>query len=119
METWKHLLPISEKSLSYLTLFSTNQCSLIPNSRVFLNGYKFFTDKSLSNITFTDSSIGKIRVFDPNKAHSHDMMCICMLKICGDSFYKPLGLFFRNSLDHGVFPQNWKKKPRLFLFVKK
>ena len=90
--------------------FFANQCSLIRNSSVLPTDYEFFTDKSLSNITFTDNDIGKITSsLDPNKAHGHDMMIIHMLKICGDSIYKPLGLIFRACLEHRVFPQNWKK----------
>ena len=50
-------------------------------------------------------------ILDPNKAHCHDMMSTHMLsaKICRDSICKPLGLVFRAFLEHGVFPQNWKK----------
>ena len=32
-----------------------------------------------------------------------------MLKICGDSIYKPLRLTFRASLDQGNLPLSWKK----------
>ena len=32
-----------------------------------------------------------------------------ILKICGDSINKHLGLIFRVCLQHGIFPQNWKK----------
>ena len=45
----------------------------------------------------------------PNKAHGHDMISIRMLKICGDSIYKPLRLTFRASLDQENFPLSWKK----------
>ena len=35
------------------------------------------TDKSLSNITFTEKDIEKvIQSLDPNKAHGHDMISI-------------------------------------------
>ena len=37
------------------------------------------------------------------------MMSICMLEICGDTIYNPLGLTFRDCLGHGVCPQNYKK----------
>ena len=64
-----------------------------------------FTDESLSNITFADKDIGRITSgLDPSKAHGHDMMSICMLKICGDSIYKPLALIFRACSKHGFFP---------------
>ena len=32
-----------------------------------------------------------------------------MLKICGDSVYKPLEMIFRPTLLTGVFPSEWKK----------
>ena len=54
-----------------------------------------------------------------NKAYGHDMMSIRMLKICGDSNYKPLGLIFRACLEHRVFPQNWKKANVLPIHKKK
>ena len=37
------------------------------------------------------------------------MMSIRMLKICGGSINKPLEPIFKACLEHGVFPQNWKK----------
>ena len=90
--------------------FSVNQCSLIRNKIVLPTDYELFTHKSLSNITFTGNDIGKIiSSLNPSKAHGHDMMSICMLKICGDSIYKPSRPIFRACLEHGAFPQNWKK----------
>ena len=80
------------------------------NSSVLPTDYKLFADKFLSKITFTDSDIGRIRSsLDPKKVHSHDLMSIRMLQICEDSTYKPLGFIFSSCLEHGVFPQNWKK----------
>ena len=80
------------------------------NSSVLPPDFELFTDKSISNITFTDNDIGRIiHGLDPNKAHGHDMMNIRVLKICGDSINKLLALIFRASLEHGVFLQNWKK----------
>ena len=90
--------------------FFANQCSLVRNSSVLPTDFELSTDKSLSNITFTDSDIGRIiNSLDPNKAHGHDMMRIHMLKICGESINKPLGIIFRASLEHGFFPRYWKK----------
>ena len=59
-----------------LNSFFVNQCSLIRK-----------------NDTFTENDIGRlINSLDPNKAHGHEMMDICMLKIGGDSLNKTLGL---------------------------
>ena len=37
------------------------------------------------------------------------MISIRMLKICGDSILKPLGLIFKSCLENGRFPIEWKK----------
>ena len=49
-----------------------------------------------------------IHNFDPNKAHGHDMISIRMLKICGNSIYKPLQLIFRSCIVIGKSPSEWK-----------
>ena len=85
--------------------FFANQCSLITNTSELPTDYESLTDKSLSNISFTDNDIRKIiKGLDLNKAHGHDKMSKHMVKICGDSIYKPLRLIFRASLDQSTFP---------------
>ena len=82
----------------------------VRNSSVIPTDFKLFTDKSLSNITFIENDIGRIiSSLDPNKGLDQDMMSIRILKICDDSINKPLRLIFRACLEHGMFPQNWKK----------
>ena len=69
---------------------------------------------------FADNDIGRIiSSLVPNKDHGHDMMSTHMLKNCGDSIYKPLGLIFTACLEHRVFPLKIGKKSMLFLFIKK
>ena len=98
------------KKAELFNFFFANQCSLISSSSALPTDYELFTDKSLSNITFTDDDIGKtISSLDRSKAHDHDMMSIRILKIRGDSIYRSIGLIFRTCLEHRVFPQNWKK----------
>ena len=46
---------------------------------------------------------------DPNKAHGHDMFSIRMIKLCGNSMYKPLSIIFNDCLNEGKFPHEWKK----------
>ena len=54
------------------------------------------TDRSLSNITFTDNDIGEIiKGLHPNKGHGHDMISIRRLKLWGGSIYKSLQLILR------------------------
>ena len=98
-----------EKAELFNTFFA-NQCSSVRNSSVIPTDFKLFTDKSLSNITFIENDIGRIiSSLDPNKGLDQDMMSIRILKICDDSINKPLRLIFRACLEHGMFPQNWKK----------
>ena len=50
-----------------------------------------------------------IQNLDPNKAHGHDKISICMIKICGKSVCKPLNLIFNRCIDTDSFPLEWKK----------
>ena len=69
----------------------------------------FRTDKRLSSVTFSAEDIGKvIQGLDHNKAHGHDNISICMLKICGDTICKPLEMIFSQALTSGSFPSEWK-----------
>ena len=49
-----------------------------------------------------------LAALDPNKAHAHDNVRIRMLKICGSSIYKPLEMIFKQCIETGVFPSEWK-----------
>ena len=53
------------------------------------------TENVISSIDFGSDDIAKIiHNLDPNKAHGHDMISICMLKICGNSIYKTTSVNF-------------------------
>ena len=68
------------------------------------------TDNRLSSVSFSQDGIAKIiQNLDPNKAHGHDNISIRMLKICGSSIYKPLEMIFKQCIETGVFPSEWKK----------
>ena len=57
----------------------------------------------------TDDIKSIINKLDPNKAHSHDMISIRMIKLCGDFIYKPLEMIFKSCLNQGIFPVEWIK----------
>ena len=64
----------------------------------------------LFQITFTSDGIATlIQNFDPDKAHGHGMLSICMLKLCGKSICKPLDLISQSCIKYGEFPTEWKK----------
>ena len=50
-----------------------------------------------------------IRALDINKARGHDNISTCMIKICDSSIVKTLSIIYRNSLNSGIFPNNWKR----------
>ena len=55
---------------------------------------------------------------DPNKAHGHDMLSIRMLKLCGESIYKPLNIIFKFCLETGQFLSD-RKEVTVFPVFKK
>ena len=58
-----------------------------------------------------------IQQLSPNKANSHDMISIQMLKICGKSICRPFELIFNEGRSNSVFPSEWKKGNVEFLFT--
>ena len=77
------------------------------------------TDNRLSSASFSQDNIAKIiQKFDPNKAHGHDNISTCMLKICGSSIYKAMELIIKQFIETGVFPSEWKKGNIVFIHKK-
>ena len=67
------------------------------------------TDQYLANTEFMKDDIKRIICkLDPNKAHDHDMISICMLKISGNTIIEPLFKIFKNCLKGGIFSDDWK-----------
>ena len=62
---------------------------MITISIALLTNCERFKGKSLCKIIHIENDIGKIKARLPQSTHAHDLMSICMLKICGDSIKKP------------------------------
>ena len=85
--------------------FFSKQCSLISNNNSLPNYINYTSQKPLSTVALSVEAIGKIiQNLDSSKAHGHDNISICMLKICGDSIYEPFEIILRQALLTGVFP---------------
>ena len=57
---------------------------------------------SVSIIYFTSHGILKtIKNYDLNKAHDHNVVSICMTKICDSSICKPLELIVKSCFENG------------------
>ena len=67
------------------------------------------TSESLNTIHFIKYDIlNVIRKVDPNKAHGHDHISICMSQTCDKAICKPLYLIFSSCIKSGIFPTKWK-----------
>ena len=60
-------------------------------------------------MSISASHIEDIIKIDPNKAYGHDMISIRMLKLLGNSIWKTLEIIFKNCLNEGILPDEWKK----------
>ena len=68
------------------------------------------THKSLSSFQFKAKDIkGTLNKLVPTKADDHDIISVCMIKLCGDSVHKPLEMIFKSFLNQGMFPTELKK----------
>ena len=67
------------------------------------------THNRLSSVRFCQDDITKIiQKLDQNKAHGHYKISIHILEICGSSIYEHLELVFKQCIETGVFPSEWK-----------
>ena len=90
--------------------FFVKQCTPISNDSTVPVNINLETRERLSSLEFCVDDIVKIiRSLDQNKAHGHDEISICMIKLCASSISKPLHLIFRNCLETESFPKEWKK----------
>ena len=88
----KFVIDFKEKAELFNTCIA-EQCSLPKNSSELPKLLLFLTEKRLSNDLISNENIIKIiNDLDPNKAHSHEMISIRMLKLCGSSLCRPLSI---------------------------
>ena len=98
-----------EKAELFNSFFS-KQFSLINNGSTLPSHMQYLTNNRLSSVTFSQDDIGKIiQSLDSGKAHSHNNNSIRMLKICGSAICEPLAIIFKQCVDTGIFPFEWKK----------
>ena len=68
------------------------------------------TDNRLLTANFSIDDIANIlQNLGSNKVHGHDKVNICMLKLSGNSICKTLELIFKQAMENGSFPSEWKK----------
>ena len=102
-----------KKKCDLFTLYFAEQCTPLVNNSKLPSVLTVPTKSLLELFYFFVDHIGDVKKLDPNKAHGHNMISIRMLKLCGDSTWKPLEIIFKNFLKKGIFPDEWKK-PMLY-----
>ena len=85
------------------------QCKTLINDSI-LPPFYLITDKQLVDIEFSAEDLKNlIHALNPNKSHGPDNISIRMLLICGDPILVPLYLNFRNIIQTGTYPDQWKR----------
>ena len=105
----QYVVDFQEKNNIFNSFFA-DQCSPISTGSVLPYELPLRTDSTLYSCHFAKEDI--LRIFnnlDPNQAHGHDKISICILKICGDSIFRPLNIIFKTCLRTSKFPLEWKK----------
>ena len=101
-----------KKKCDLFNSYFADQCTSLANDSKLPSALTVHTESLLESFHFSADHIGDIiEKLYPNKAHGHDMISICILKLYGDSIWKPLEIIFKNCLKEGIFPNEWKKNP--------
>ena len=70
----------------------------------------YHTANRLSFFEITREDISDIiKVLKANKAHGPDNISVQMIQLCGEDLSLPLLIIFRNILETGIFPDQWKE----------
>ena len=97
------------KKANIFNSFFARQCSLIATDSV-LPPETFATNLRLDTILLNEVKIlALIRALDNKKVHGWDDISMQMTKLCDECLVKPLVKILQYSLDHGIFPDKWKK----------
>ena len=78
------------------------------NSSVFPGDLLKLADKFPDSIYFSASDIAEI-ISNLIKVEGHNMLCIQMIKLCGNSVYKLLSMMFNDCMNEGKYSSEWKK----------
>ena len=84
---------------------------LVNNNHIILPTNQIFYIQN--RLTDFDMDFGKIlqliNRLNSHKAHGHDRISIQMVKLCNVTITKSLSIIYKNCLQQGVFPKEWKK----------
>ena len=93
--------------------FFVQQLQPLANNSILQTNQILYTQNTHNTLSNFDIDCGKvlklINGLHPHKAHGHDGISIRMLKLCNLAITKPMSIIYKNCLQGGVFPDNWKK----------
>ena len=105
----RYVTDFKEKCQLFNSYFS-EQCTLLQNISNLPKTCSKNSNNILETIIFSKEDIYKTtKNLDPNKPHGHNMIIICMIKLCSIYICKPLEIIFQNCLGSCKFPSEWKK----------
>ena len=104
----KYVTSCKEKA-SLFNNFFVAQCQPIPNASVLPNFHLLTTAKSDTLEISNEQILNILNNLVANKAHGPDEISVNMIKLSGNSLCEPLKLIFRNILETGIFPKQWKR----------
>ena len=100
-----------KEKMEIFNSFFAEQCSLMNYSSKLPPTFFKRSEKFISSMSYSSNDIAQIiRDLDLNKAQSHDVISICMLKMCGESVSKALEIILKSCIEKGQPLLKWKQK---------
>ena len=90
--------------------FLVQQCQPIDNNNILPTNQIFYTQNRRRDFDIDCVKLLKLTdALNPHKAHGHDEIFIRMVKLCNLTITKPRSVIYKNWLQQGAFPDDWKK----------
>ena len=108
---WKHdrFITDCKAKASLFNEHFCKQCTPFENDSE-LPEFSYLTESRINTIDVTDDEILEIlKGLNVNKASGPDNISIHMLKLCGDDLRTPLKIIFKQIINTGIFPDQWKR----------
>ena len=104
----KFIMDCNEKSSLFNNYF-VSQCQPFESTSM-LPPPNPLTNNKLNHFEVTSEQILNIlHTLNVNKAHGPDNISVNMIKLCENDLVLPLKLIFKNILETGIFPAQWKR----------
>ena len=103
-----NLISNFREKANILNDFFIQQCQPIANNGILPTNQIFYTQNRLTDFDDCGKILKLINRLNPHKAHGHDGISIRMVKLCNLIVTKPLSIIYKNCLQQGVFPDDWK-----------